>query len=322
MSKKILIIRMMTLADVISIGVPALRHYQQKYLDAEITFLTHDQGAEIADLVDKRIKVQLLPNGTWPDNILPAMESFLGLAEDIVRIGYDEIICLDTHFMPCFLARFLKDAGENVIGNTMNKSVQDLITEFQTQTLKPEYVSDAREYLESSFFTMVSWHTQWWQTSPAEKGYGEYYLAKACGLTNFTYDNHIDVEPAISLNEVKSDKKIIALATQTTGQEQGYPFTKQLKWALEDLGYHVVSSFNSSTPIKQQLALLKQADLAVTTANASLWLAKAVACPTLTLAGDLPPVTLMADYTIENSSLSEVEVASLVDSIKEIVPLS
>lgn len=79
------------------------------------------------------------------------MESFLGLAEDIIIDAYSQIVNLDTAFMPCFLARFLQDAGEPVIGNFLNMSIQKLITRAQAQSLDADYVNLASSYLDSIF---------------------------------------------------------------------------------------------------------------------------------------------------------------------------
>ncbi|ALS99075.1 hypothetical protein [Lacimicrobium alkaliphilum] len=133
--EKVLLIRMQPLGDVAAIGIPALRYFRSRLSEANIEALSFAQGKTLLKLAQPDVRVFGLEQQEWPDNIIPAMETFLGLAEQIVSEGYDQIINLDTGFMPCFLARFLKDAGEPVVGNYMSISVQELLEQFQQQTL-------------------------------------------------------------------------------------------------------------------------------------------------------------------------------------------
>ena len=136
-NQKILLIRMLKVGDVACIGIPALRLFKQKFPDADVHFLTYGDGVDIIELAEPDTKIISLGTDQWPNDLLPAMEVFLGLAEQIVGEAYDQIVNLDTAFMPCFLARFLKDAGEEISGNLLNISLAELIEQFQQQTLKP-----------------------------------------------------------------------------------------------------------------------------------------------------------------------------------------
>ena len=69
------------------------------------------RGAELLRIAEPNVEVLTLENNLWPDDILLAIESFLGMAETIVTIEFDSIINLDTAFMPCFLARFFERCG-------------------------------------------------------------------------------------------------------------------------------------------------------------------------------------------------------------------
>ena len=72
--KKILLIRMLDLGDVTSIGIPALRHFQQKFPESEIEFLTYAAGESVISLASQSTTILSLPNGSWPDDFLQALE--------------------------------------------------------------------------------------------------------------------------------------------------------------------------------------------------------------------------------------------------------
>lgn len=319
---KILIIRMLGLGDVTSIGIPALRFVKQRNPDADIHFLTFAAGKEVIQLAEPNVKVIGLERGEWPDNIVYAMETFLGLAEDIVGVGYQQIINLDTWFMPCFLSRFLKDAGEPVIGNLMSISVGDLVDQFQTQTLKPEYVNEPAAYMQSTWFSMQRWNTLWWESglSP-EGGYPEFYLKTCCGFADIELDMHIDVTADRHLSKIRKSKKIVALACDARTQERNYPYAADLKKLLNASGVHVWSGFDGKVPMKQTLAQLATTDLLITVPSAPQWLAAAVNCPSLVITGNVDPRTLMPDYATdmsENPILPEV----LADGVSAILQSS
>lgn len=278
---KILIIRFLGLADVASIGLPAIRHYQKMYPNSEIHFLTFAEGKDIIELAEPCVKVKHLAKNAWPAELLPAMEAFLGLAEEIIGEAYDQIINLDTSFMPCFLSRFLKDAGERFMGNSMNLSVQGLIESFQAQTLQPEYVQEPSRYMESTFSGMEKWYTRWWQSRYVpENGYPEYYLSQCCQLDNLEFDMAIDV-PADELLQKRAEKqKVILLANEGLS---AYSELAELKNNLQQKGYFVWQESLSNTPIKMLLAMLKATDLMISFPSELYWLAKSVNCPAVLL---------------------------------------
>ncbi|MCU4674757.1 hypothetical protein N7931_03830 [Catenovulum sp. 2E275] len=297
---KILIIRLLNVSDVASIGVPALRYFKKQYPEAQISFMTFAQGGEIIELAEPSVNVIKLDKTDWPDNLLPAMESFLGFAEQIVGEGYDQIINLDTSFMACFLTRFLKDAGERVMGNYMNQSVQELIEAFQAQTLLPEYVSAPAHYMDSTFALMSRWFSRWWESSfVPENGYPEYYLANCCGFDRLEFDMQIQVAAdadLISKKAASAKQKVIAL---TSNALPNYPYLNELKTMLQAKGYVVWSEALSEQPIKRQLEKLTATDLLVSPPAEFYWLAKAAHCQTLLITGDSDPAVLMPDFVTE-----------------------
>lgn len=315
-NKQILLIRMQSLGEIAAIAVPAIRYYREKYPDADFTVLTYGQGEKVIQLAEPEVKVTALMQGRWPNELFPAMETFLGLAEQIIGVGYDEIINLDTSFMPCFLARFLKDAGEKVTGNSINLAIPELLEQFQNQELKPEYVQDPALFMDSSFFTMACWHTAWWDGAYIpDGGYPEYYLTRACGLSGLQMNDKIELP--ISPNS-SADKKLIALAISVTEQDQGFAYSKQLQWALEEAGFNVSTELKMDTPVKRQLEILAQADLLITLPRDSFWLAKAVGCPRLLFSNGAEPQTLMAEYTVEEA-LESIKTADVLSMVKDIV---
>ena len=299
---KILVIRMLGLGDVTCIGIPALRFVRQRNPDAEIHFLTFAAGKEIIQLAEPDVRVIGLEKGEWPDNIVYAMETFLGLAEEIVGVGYQQIINLDTWFMPCFLTRFLKDAGEPVSGNLMSISVADLVEQFQSQTLKPEYVNEPAAYMQSTWFSMHRWNTLWWESGLApEGGYPEFYLKTCCGFSDINLDMQITVQPDAHLHKIRVTKPIVALACDARTAERNYPYVEDLEKLLKANGIYVWSGFDGKVPIKQTLAQLAATDLLVTVPSAPQWLAATVGCPSLVITGKVDPRTLMPDYATDMS---------------------
>lgn len=299
---KILIIRLLNASDVASIGVPALRYFQKQYPDAEFHFMTFSQGAEVIEIADNSVKLIALNKQDWPDSLIPAMESFLGHAETIIGESYDQIINLDTSFMACFLTRFLKDAGERVMGNFMNLSVQALVEQFQAQQLKPEYVSAPSHYMDSTFALMSRWNTKWWESSfLPENGYPEYYLANCCGFDRLEFDMKLDVSPDTNVLEKKQQsakQKAIALSSNAL---PNYPYLTELKSELESKGFYVWQEPLAEKPVKQQIAMLAASDLIVTPPSEFYWFAKSAACPTLLITGDSEPAVLMPDYITEKT---------------------
>lgn len=316
--QKILIIRMLGLGDVTCIGIPAIRYFKHKFPEAEIHFLTYAAGKDVIALAEPDIKITELEKGQWPDEFLLAIEAFLGLAESIVGEAYTQIINLDTWFMPCFLARFLKDVGEHVSGNYITKSLQEILNEFEAQTLKPEYVNDPSEYIESSFMAMPRWHSPWWEfgTLP-DYGYPEFFLRSCCGFSDIDMDMSIAVPANERLAKIGTRKKVIAIATQARTEERCYPYGDKLETLLKQAGFEVWTGFDGSQPMRKTLSKLKSTDLLVTVPSAPQWLATTVGCPSLVISGEVDPRTLMPDYATDPGE-TPISAEELVDSIKSI----
>ena len=316
--QKILLIRMLGLGDVTCIGIPAIRYFKNKFPDAEITVLTYAVGKELLELAEPDIRVQSLEKGGWPDDFLPAIEAFLGLAEKIIGESYTQIVNLDTWFMPCFLARFLKDVGETVSGNYLSISLQEIIDGFQNQTLKPEYVNDPSEYIESTFMAMPRWHSPWWEFgTPPDYGYPEFYLRSCCGFSDIDMDMEINVPMNERLNKMRSRKKVIALATDARTEERNYPFGDKLEALLKKEGFEVWTGFDGSQSMRKTLSKLKATDLLITVPSAPQWLATTVGCPSLVISGEVDPRTLMPDFATDPSE-EPIPAEELVESVKSI----
>lgn len=315
---KILIIRMLGLGDVTCIGIPAIRHFKKKFPEAELCVLTYAAGEELLAIAEPDVRLITLKQGDWPDDFLPAIEAFLGLAETLIGESFTQIVNLDTWFMPCFLARFLKDVGESVSGNYLSKSLQQLLTEFEAQTLRPEYVNDPSAYIDSSFMAMPRWHSAWWEfgTLP-DYGYPEFFLRFCCGFADIDMNMAITVSENPRLAKVRRRKKVIALATSARTEERNYPFGDKLASLLKQAGYEVWTGFDGSQSMRKTLAKLKATDLLVTVPSAPQWLATCVGCPSLVISGDVEPRTLMPDYATEPGD-EPISPEELFDSIRSI----
>lgn len=301
-SEKILVIRMLGLGDVTCIGIPALRFIRQRNPNAEIHMLTYAAGKDIVRLAEPSVSVIGLDKGQWPDDMLRAMETFLGLAETIVAEEYQQIINLDTWFMPCFLARFLKDAGEPVSGNLLSVSISDLLEQFQNKTLQADYVNVPAAYMQSTWFSMHRWNTLWWESGLAPQGgYPEFYLKTCCGFSDIDLDMHIGVKTDKALSKKRKQSKVIALACDARTAERNYPYGQELKSLLEAQGFYVWQGFDGSVSMQQTLSQLSASDLLISVPSAPQWLATAVGCPTLIISGNVDPRTLMPDFATDMS---------------------
>lgn len=312
---KILIIRMLGLGDVTCIGIPAIRYIKSRYPEAEISVLTFSAGADVIQLAEPDVQIIKMEKAEWPDNIIPAMERFLMLAEKIIGTEYQQIINLDTWFMPCFLARFLKDAGENLQGNFMSISVADLIDQLDKQTLQHDYVHDPANYMSSTFFGMARWHTPWWEfgTVP-DFGYPEFYLRQCCGFADIEMNMAIEVDANHTLDKIKKKQMVIALAADARTAERSYPYGEDLKKSLEKAGFHVWTGFDGSQSMRKTLSMLKSSDLLITVPSAPQWLATTVNCPSLVIVGDVDARTLMPDYATERSA-TPIPAKELTESV-------
>ncbi|NMH59657.1 glycosyltransferase family 9 protein [Alteromonas ponticola] len=317
MAEKILVIRMMESFDVAAIGVPAIRHLKRCFPEADIHCLTFGQGSEIVRLAEPDVTVLDLAQADWPEDFVAAMEVFLELAEIINSYNYTEIINLDTWFMPCFMARFLKDAGEPVIGNTLNRSVQDIIDDFKHQSLSADYVNSPEQYLQSTWTGMHSWFENWWlHGEPPEGGYPEFYLRRCCGFADINMDISIDVDAEKMIES--QPLKTIALALSGASSTECYPFSDELARQLTARDFKVYSGLDDEAKMQEKLSKLKACDLLVSIPAGAQWLAAAVNTPVLLISGRIDPQTIMPDYATEMSD-QPVSVESLVEGIIQII---
>lgn len=297
--EKILLIRMQTVGDVSAIGLPAIRFFEQKFPQAELHFLTFGQGKKIIQLAQTTAHVLELEY--WADDFFQAMEAFLGLAETIVGEGYQQIVNLDTAFMPCFLGRFLKDAGEPVRGNYLSISIQQLLDHIQTKSLQAEYVNVVANYMQSSFFSMNRWHSSWWESSyMPDGGYPEFYLRDCCGFEGIDMNAYMTLTPPSIKQDPK--KKVISLAFGESEDGYPYPYTKELTQALRAKDY-VVNDLSQLTQYPEKvLNKLSQSALMVAKPSGMRWLANHVACPVLLVSGAAESKAYMPDFATDISS--------------------
>ena len=299
-TEKVLLIRMLSSADVCAIGLPVLRYFQKNNPQAEIHFLTFVDGAELIRLAEPNVVIHHVTQQQWPDNFFLAMESFLGLAEEIVGENYSQIINLDTTFMPCFLARFLADAGEPVSGNYLNMSVQQLIQQFQDESLQAEYVNSPQAFMASSFVNMHKWFGRWWQyDAEYEGGYPEFYLTKCCGLVVDKLDQAINVGVDKRLVKKAKSNKVIGLCFGQSDDGYLYPHTERLKKLLEQKGFVVWTDQETKGNIRSLLKMLAATDLMVCKPSGHRWYAQAVDCATLLVSGNSEPALLMPEFATD-----------------------
>lgn len=303
MEEKMLVIRMMGLGDVTCIGIPAIRHIIKLYPNTHITLLTHGPGRELVSLAEPNLRIIHLESDDWPKDMIKAMAAFLKLANQLIGESFTRIINLDTWFMPCLLARFLKDAGEPLEGNYLSKPVDNMLAEYASGKLHPSYVKEQKLYMHSTFTNMPIWHTVWWQNGVREpRGYPEFYLRHCCGFTDIEMNMRIHVPPDSELQALKDKQKVIALACKARTSERHYPFEAELKQYLEAAGYYVWIGFDGSVPMDKTLSMLKATDLLVTVPSAPQWLATSVGCPSFVVSGKVDPRTLAPDYATPMSA--------------------
>lgn len=299
-AEKVLLIRMLSSADVCAIGLPVLRYFQKTLPNAEIHFLTFGDGAELIKLAEPSIQIKYLTQQQWPDDFFLAMESFLGLAEEIIGETYSQIVNLDTTFMPCFLARFLADAGEPVSGNYLNMSVQQLLQQVQDKSLQADYVNSTQAFMASSFVNMHKWHGRWWQfDAEYEGGYPEFYLTKCCGLVDDKLQQTIIVNADKRLVKKAKSNKVIGLCLSQSDDGYLYPYAQRLKKLLEQKGYAIWSDHDAKEDVRSLLKMLSASDLVVCKPSGYRWYAQAVDCATLMISGVSEPALLMPEFATD-----------------------
>ncbi|MDI1308075.1 MAG: hypothetical protein PSV17_01400 [Methylotenera sp.] len=294
---KILIIRMMGFGDVASILIPAVGMIHQQHTDATVDVLTYGAGVELMSLVPTVNSVLAVNAEQWPGDIDKAIPSFMAIAQVVISQNYDLIINLDTWFMPCFLARVLKDSGANVQGNFIDYSVEALLYKIERNTFTQSYFQTPNLYLASTYPNMADWSTPWWNQY-SNTTYPEFYLQHCCGFEQ-KVDISLFVEPDLAFKSQAQTKPIIALSLSGSKASKQYAHGKVLQSLLEQAGFFVWSQFDGSVPMQTTLARLKVTDLLITVATSTQWLAKLVGCPSLMIPGALPPSVFGAQLVIE-----------------------
>lgn len=295
MARRILITRLAGLGDVASILIPAVRLVREREPDAAIDVLTYAAGIELMSLCEEVGDVLGITQEQWPRDLIPATQSFLDIAQVIAPRGYDRIICLDTWFMPCFLAQVLIDIGLNVEGNHLDRPVSDFFAALHAGKLPADYFGTA--FMASSYPRMRDWLRPWWLTPQPHANYPEYYLIHCCGLGD-SIDARLPIEPDAAFQEAAAGRPIVAASFRGTTAIKHYKQADDLTSLLRQAGYHVWTGFDGSLPMRTTLARLAATDLLVTVATSTQWLAKLVGCPSLMLPGAMHPAILGAEHTM------------------------
>lgn len=297
MTEKILITRLVGLGDVASILIPAVHLVRAAEPKAQIDVLTYEAGVELMSLCDEVTNVLRVSQEQWPSDLMPATESFLNIAKVIALQGYDRIICLDTWFMPCFLARMLKDIGLNVEGNTIDMPVAEFLEKLQERQLSSSYFEHTN-FMTSSYPRMADWQTAWWLKSHDSAHYPEFYLKHCCDLGS-DIQFKIPVDPDLEFQKMAKNKKIIAVSFKGSTTYKSYFYAELLTQRLQEEGYVVWTGFDGSLPMKTTLGRLAVTDLLITVATSTQWLARLVGCPSLMIPGAMHPATLGAELTVD-----------------------
>ena len=297
---KILLIRLMGLGDVASILIPAVKLVRQQYPQATTDVMTYAAGVELMTLMPEVDAILEVKPEQWPNDFNQAIPHFMQIAEVVIGQQYDLVINLDTWFMPCFLARVLKDAGLKVQGNYISQPVAQLFAQMQQNTLTQQYFSDASQFMASTFPKMQDWLKPWWNQSPKANGYPAFYLNHCCGFNN-PVDISLDIPADEVLKQKAAGQKIIALSMQGSKVSKQYPFHQTLTKYLQLQGYYVWGEFDGSVPMQTTLARLKATDLLITVPTSTQWLAKLVGCPSLMISGPLMPTILGAEIAVNKT---------------------
>jgi ADP-heptose:LPS heptosyltransferase len=295
----ILVIRLLGLGDVANILIPAARIIKAKAPSNSVDVLTFGAGVELADLCPEITDVLAVDKKQWPDDPLKAISSFSSLAFFLAQRKYDHIYCLDTWFMPCFLATYLREIGLNVHGNFVSKSTVEITKNIVTGSADPSYFQGTN-FLESTFENMRCWRGPWWDIFTEYENYARFFLLHCCSLQG-EYDMTLDVEADTDLPELAQGKKIIAVSHVGSGENKIYKNHVGLMKLLEKSGFYVWSRFDGSQQILKTLQMLRSTDLVVTVATSTQWLAQAVGTPSLMIPGCLPPKVLGAELCVQNT---------------------
>lgn len=289
--------RMIGLGDVASILVPAVKLVQTSNPGAAIDVLTHGAGVELMQLMPGVNSVLAVGPEQWPSDLVPAMTSFASIADVVLSQQYDVVINFDTWFMPCFLARILKDKGTEVRGNYISHSIDDFLRHLGDRSIGASYFQSNR-FLESSFPRMSDWLIPWWEKYPHAGSYPEFYLSHCCALRG-DVDISLSIPGDKQFLESAGARKIVALSLAGSKASKQYPQALQLDELLRNNGYFVWGEFDGSLPMQTTLARLKVTDLLITVATSTQWLARLVQCPSLMIPGAMPPRALGAEQVVD-----------------------
>lgn len=296
---KILVIRLMGLGDVASILVPAIKLIHRQIPGSTVDAMTYEAGVDLVRLMPEASDVMAITRQDWPDDVVAGIASFGAIAEQVISRKYDLVINLDTWFMPCFLARVLKDTGLNVLGNYLDSAVSQFLDRLYRKDMTQEYFENPSLFMASSFPHMDDWHRlAWWKDLDAKNGYPDYYLNHCCGLEG-EIDISLDVAADDSFRDSANGRKIVAVSAAGRAASKTYRHGDALVQLLRDNGFHVWSQFDGSLPIASVLARLKVTDLLITVPTSSRWLARLVACPVLIIPGCEPPALTAAEIAID-----------------------
>lgn len=291
---RILLIRMMGLGDVASILVPAAYIYKQRHPFASITALTYEAGGEIMSLHPAVNEVITIGREDWPNDLLPTVQRFIRLGESIAAEQFDLIVNLDTWFMPCFLARALRDTGSRIEGNYLNQEVASFLQSAVKKEVEQAFFEKPSRYLESTFSNMGMWHQIWWEEQP-NIGYPNFYLNTCCGFDEAV---RIDLPCAPDQNLLNKAQRrpIVALSTRGRAEYKHYRHSNQFVDILERRGIFCWSQFDGSAGMQTTLNRLCASDLLVTVPTSSQWLGRLAGCPSFMLPGPMPTSFLDAEF--------------------------
>lgn len=295
MAKKILMTRLAGLGDVAAILIPAVRLVHQQTPDATIDVLSYGAGIELMSLCPDIGDVLGITQEQWPRDLAPATQSFLNIAQVIAARDYDRVICLDTWFMPCFLAQVLIDIGLNVEGNHLDRSVNDFFTALHAGKLPTDYFETA--FMVSTYPNMQDWLRPWWLQPQPHASYPAYYLSHCCGLGK-TIDTSLSIAPDTAFRGAAAGRPIVAVSYRGTTAIKHYKQADTLTRLLGQAGYQVWTGFDGTVPMQTTLSRLAATDLLITVATSTQWLARLAGCPSLMLPGAMHPAILGAEYTM------------------------
>ncbi len=282
---------MMGLGDVASILIPAVKRLRQRHPRASLHVLTYGAGVELMSLVPEVDAVLAVTPAQWPNELDPAVQSFARIADVVVSQHFDRIVNLDTWFMPCFMARVLKDAGLDLQGNYLRLSTEAFFAKLHARQLTQDDFLYPERFLDSSFPNMADWTIPWWNKFPDAGAYPDFYLGHCCGLGS-DFERTISIEPDLPFKQQAQGRKIVALSLAGSKASKQYRHAQALRLLLERAGHFVWGQFDGRVAMPVTLARLKVTDLLVTVPTSTQWLARLVGCPALLIPGPLPPRVL------------------------------